>query len=92
MTEAAYMDVMRQRWPHVPGEELKDIVQNALNNFMERAAAAYQWSHRVRGYPPGYNRQSLEESHRLFRAYAGAVCVKHGYAVLVRWIADLLAV
>ncbi|KAI0367084.1 hypothetical protein BV20DRAFT_981535 [Pilatotrama ljubarskyi] len=92
MTEAAYMDAMWQRWPHATAQQLQEMVQNSLNNFMERTAAAYQWSHRVHGYPPNFNRESLEESHRLFRVYAGAVSVKYGYPVLRQWFAELLAV
>lgn len=35
------------------------MVENTLNGLMERSAAAYQWTNRVLGYPPDFNRQDL---------------------------------
>ena len=32
---------------------------------------------------------SIQEAYRLFRAYAGAVYVEHGYDILKSWIKDL---
>ncbi|KAH9847751.1 hypothetical protein C2E23DRAFT_863122 [Lenzites betulinus] len=91
-TSAAYTDVMSKRWASCTGHQLNEIVANALDGFMERNAAAYQWSQRVHGYPQGFDRRSLPEARRLFCVYAGAVFVEHGFIGLREWIARLVEV
>ncbi|KAI9060805.1 hypothetical protein FKP32DRAFT_1595131 [Trametes sanguinea] len=88
-TELVYMDLLRTRWPHSSAEQLQGMVDNGFNALLERAASAYQWSQRVHGYPVGFDRNSPQESRRLFCVYAGAVHVEYGYERLKGWVAEL---
>ncbi|KAI0631395.1 hypothetical protein C8Q77DRAFT_1126546 [Trametes polyzona] len=93
MAEMAYMDVLFNDWPHADGGHLSALFQSTINSFMEKVVNAYRWKDRVRGCPPGLDIMSdPEESYRLFRTYAGAVHVEHGYDVLRAWIKALMAI
>ncbi|KAI0773079.1 hypothetical protein BD413DRAFT_711192 [Trametes elegans] len=95
MAEVAYLDIMNKRWPRVTAEQLIILINATLHGLMEKAVLAYDWKHRVRviGNPPReyLDLQSAQESHRLFRTYAGAVYVEHGYDILRDWISALTA-
>ncbi|KAH9847753.1 hypothetical protein C2E23DRAFT_863124 [Lenzites betulinus] len=92
MVDLAYMDVMFTQWPRSLANELSTLVTVTENGFMERAVTTYQWKSLIRGAPPGIDKESTEESIRIFRTYAGAVHVAHGYDVLRDWIKALATI
>ncbi|KAJ8481814.1 hypothetical protein ONZ51_g5757 [Trametes cubensis] len=90
MTELAYMDAMSEKWPNVQAIQLQTLVNSTIHGFMEKCVNAYRWKERVRGFPQNVDiLHDHEEAYRLFRAYAGAVYVEHGYDILKSWIKDL---
>ncbi|KAH9847752.1 hypothetical protein C2E23DRAFT_889694 [Lenzites betulinus] len=89
MAELAYTDVLRSRWPRATAQQLKVLVNSRMKGLMERTVDAYKWRDQVRGYPPHFDSNQPEEAYRLFRTYAGAVHIAHGYQTLQEWIAAL---
>ncbi|EIW52552.1 uncharacterized protein TRAVEDRAFT_52995 [Trametes versicolor FP-101664 SS1] len=93
MVEMAYMHIMYSRWPNVTGDQLNTLTNATINGVMERAVRAYRWKEQIRGCPPHIDlMQSSEEAYRIFRTYAGAVHVQHGYDELRNWIEALTAI
>ncbi|KAI0367083.1 hypothetical protein BV20DRAFT_1001090 [Pilatotrama ljubarskyi] len=93
MTGLAYMDAMYRQWPNVGAAQLTILCNTTINGFMEKAVRAYRWKERVIGCPPHINlMKSNEEAHRLFRTYAGAVYVEHGYERLRDWVTALTSI
>ncbi|KAI0656024.1 hypothetical protein C8Q70DRAFT_388161 [Cubamyces menziesii] len=91
MAEAAYMDIMRQRYPASSGKDLQQMVDNQLENIMERAGEIYEWHKKVLGCPNDVDAKSPEECRRLFCTYAGAVNVQFGFNKLESWMRDILS-
>ena len=83
MAEAAYMDIMRQRYPASSGKDLQvslprrikarellqisddagiyqQMVDNQLENIMERAGEIYEWHKKVLGCPNDVDAKSPE--------------------------------
>ncbi|KAI9060806.1 hypothetical protein FKP32DRAFT_1632256 [Trametes sanguinea] len=89
MSELAYMDVLKSRWPQATAPQLTTLVRSRINGLMERTVDAYRWRDQVRGCPQSVDKNSPQEAHRLFRTYAGAVHVEYGYKVLRDWLAAL---
>ncbi|KAI0824391.1 hypothetical protein BC628DRAFT_1445775 [Trametes gibbosa] len=98
MVDLAYMDVMFTEWPRSIADELHPLVSVTSNGFMERAVATYGWKGQIRASPPNVDIQSpelminVQESIRIFRTYAGAVHIAHGYEVLRDWIRALTTI
>ncbi|KAI0354531.1 hypothetical protein OH77DRAFT_1426129 [Trametes cingulata] len=93
MTELAYMDAMHRLWPNVGAEQLTLLFNTTINGFMEKAVRTYRWKERVVGCPQHINlMESAEEAHRIFRTYAGAVHVQHGYEKLRDWVIALTSI
>ncbi|KAI0643419.1 hypothetical protein C8Q79DRAFT_928560 [Trametes meyenii] len=94
MVELVYMDIQRGRQPMANAQQLTTLVNSRIRGFMERTVGAYRWKDRVRcARLSPYNKEAetkgMQESHRLFWTFSGAVHVEYGYDELKKWMSAL---